>query len=130
MIFFLYSHEIIDIWLKWQTDEAENSHVTEAESSMVNSVPSAPYTEHCQYSCPSPVPTTPSMAAIPLMVQMKRWLMPCRQRKTMFYKLENICLLFLSLFVSKFTLWMLRTKIPNKMGSWWLTGFKFNTSRV
>lgn len=51
MIFFLYSHEIIDIWLKWQTDEAENSHVTEAESSMVNSVPSAPYTEHRQYSC-------------------------------------------------------------------------------
>lgn len=49
--FFLYSHEIIDIWLKWQTDEAENFLVTEAESSMVISVSSAPDTEHCQYPC-------------------------------------------------------------------------------
>lgn len=56
MIFSLYSHEIIDIWLKWQTDEAENSHVTETKSSMVNSVSSAPYTEHRQYSCTIPSP--------------------------------------------------------------------------
>lgn len=123
--FFLYSHEIIDIWLKWQTDEAENFLVTEAESSMVISVSSAPDTEHCQYPCtilstlvPSSVPITPLMAAIPPMVQMKRWLTPCRQRKTRFHKLENLILLFFSSFVSKFILWTMRTKMHNKKGSW------------
>lgn len=61
----------------------------------------------------SSIPTTPSTAAIPPILQMKRWLTLCRQGKTRFHKLGNLFYLFQSLLCG---LWEQRCLIRRASG--------------
>lgn len=90
-----------------------------------NSVPSAPYIEHLQYSCTILNTNYTIHGCYPSNIADEEMVDTMQTRENQVSQTGKSFL-----FVSKFTLWTLRTKMPNKKGFWWVTRFKFRTNRV